>query len=350
MNTKMTLLLFCSFCYCLGISAQIRTDFIIRPTKLQGPVRRIYQATAAVPPGKDPWDAQSATPLSGRIADYDAQGNTLEIQDLASKGMSGFRMVFENDTDGNPLLIKLFSTPNQLRTQIRYRYGSDRKVSEVRVYSVKDTAHAQVYQFHYSGAELLVQEFSDTTKVDFFLGNGLLLESKKYDKAGVLLEQTNRTYNTSGLLESSIISDGNGKELNRFTYQYVYDEKGNWIKELSLDHRLDQYRLRTQTIIYDQKHPVKIPAREALEGVWFGLLGNERFICQNGKAVLDAEQTNMRADLSGYSAATGAFFIEMGLAAGKQKFLASMEGTVLRLQAPESGAIYYLQLILPAIR
>lgn len=343
MNTKITLWLFCSFCYLTCASAQVRADFIIQQPKLQGSVRRLYKATAAVPPGKAPWDAQRATPLSGRITDYDEQGNTLEIQDFASKGMPGFRMVFENDIHGNPLLVKVFSAQNQLTNQIKYYYKPNGNLSEVRFYSEKDTAHPQLYQFSDVGTDLLIKELSDTANTDFLVRNGLLVESKKYNRTGQLQEQTTRTYNASGLPETVVISDGNGKELNRFTYQYVYDEKGNWIKELSLDHRLDQYRLRTQTILYGPKPPVKIPAREALEGVWFGIMGNERFICQNGKAVLDAEQTNMHADVAGYNTTTGAFFIDMGPAAGKHKFLASMEGAVLRLQAPQTGYTYYLQ-------
>lgn len=283
-------LFFICFFYCA--QSQTPADFFLPNEVVYGKVLKIYQATAVIPPGDTPEAPQNAKFEIGKMIDFNAQGQSVTVREMMP--------------DGYEL------------SKTEYSYNDTKGYLEIRQ---KNEGYPPAQYRH---------------RVE----NGKLIESILLDTTGKMMQTTIRNYNEKGILEQAVTTDTTGQEINRVTYTYEFDDQGNWTKEILHDQQTDQYKIRTQSIVYQGKNG-GVPTEKALQGIWYGWLNPANLFVLDGKyAMLKTEKTNMESHAFRYDMPRGAFSLSNAFST-TTSFTASYDGQVLILRQSASDRVLY---------
>lgn len=135
---------------------------------------------------------------------YDNDGNLIKQQNLYEDG-TGFYTSFENDRKGRPIVKREFNKDNQLTAEIRITYNGDERIEKRTSFNAKDGSIYGTYTTYYE--DDLKQKYVSENKY------GTSTTTYEYDKEG-----------------NEIASNYTGKTSSRYTKNYEYDKRDNWVK------------------------------------------------------------------------------------------------------------------------
>lgn len=204
---------------------------------------------------------------SKTICSYDKYGNLITLKRLDSQGAIRYLKTFDYKyLMGKSLVTIVFEKDDYSTTKEERQYDDkDRILSKELIFDDSDKVHTA---YSYSDDGKLIEErslescFRDslvkyiydnqhrtTIKRSFFKDNGECVESFNYstneyevvNKEGGDIIETEKYKN--GLIQKLV----DGKDY--FSYKYVYDDKGNWVKATEYKNNVPTY-VKERTIVY----------------------------------------------------------------------------------------------------
>jgi hypothetical protein len=207
---------------------------------------------------------------------FNEEGNLLETQQLDRKGKIERVSKYSYDNSGNSTEITTYEDDEVV--QKRVNQIKDNQIVEVKVFD-DDGKLTEKYQYDYSG--------SDISGGKIFKGDGSLNSTFQNEWSGGLwmgqiakdsLEQT--TYiisherNNEGDEVRLVIKYPKDTTEHINTFQYEYDEKGNWLKQYQFDEdgKIDDILVRN-IVYYDESKVAKTD--KDFVGIWFVVDDND---------------------------------------------------------------------------
>ncbi len=201
---------------------------------------------------------------------FNENGNLLESQRLDRKGKIERISKYSYDKDGNCTEITTYDDDKVVQKQVNQI--SDNLVVEVQFFDEEGKLTAK-HQYDYSG--------SDISGGKIFEGNGSLnLTFQNEISGGLLTKQVVKdslkqiksiqTYerNKEGDIVTQKIEYPKDTSEYTYTFQYDYDEKGNWLKQYQFDEdgKIDEILVRN-IVYYDESKTAKTD--DDFVGMWF---------------------------------------------------------------------------------
>jgi hypothetical protein len=338
---SISLFFICIF-YCTY--SQTPGDFILANEVVHGKVLKIYQATAEIPPGDSPENPKIAKFKIGKIVDFNSQGQYVTIREIIPDGYELLRTEYSYNAGSKPISGKISTGQIRAVSNLSFSYDSKGNLSEIRATDAKDNILLQEQRYDYKKGYLEITQ-NDYGKIPAHyrhrVENGKLMESILLDTSGKTIETTVRKYNTNGILEQTVKKDAAGQEINRVTFTYEFDEKGNWTKEVSHDQQTDKYKFRTQSIVY-QGEKAGIPTEKELQGLWYGWMNKEALFVLDGKhAMLKTDKKKIENHTFKYNMLSGEFSLS-DVFSITASFTAWFDGKVLILrQSSPDRTLYF---------
>ena len=140
------------------------------------------------------------------------------------------KSIFEYDEEGNLLKLSIYDNKGNIKNTYIYKYNSDNNLSERMQYGA-DNKLSGTQEYKYDGKEYLLEEHGLISKKVYSYNNGKLSKISSYWVSlagGNLSLAFISTYNQYG--DCVEWKDFGGSRT--YSYQYTYDDKGNWIKEI----------------------------------------------------------------------------------------------------------------------
>lgn len=207
---------------------------------------------------------------------FNEEGNLLESQQLDRKGEIESVSKYSYDKSGNCTEITTYEDDEVVQKQVNQI--ADNQVVEVKVFDDEGNL-TEKYQYDYSG--------SDISGGKIFKGDGSLDLTFKNELSGGLLTKqivkdsldqitSIRTYerNTEGDIVTQKIEYPKDTTEYAYTFQYDYDEQGNWLKQYQVDEdgKIDDILVRN-IVYYDESKAAKTD--EDFVGMWFLIDDND---------------------------------------------------------------------------
>lgn len=221
---------------------------------LKGNPNKVYTAAFEVYQQRSDWDFKKSEFAGGDIHYYDEKGRVRQKYLMAFPTSYIFSKTFEYDKDGNwEGLQNAMDRETVFKTSVQYDAQGRMIKSEEEV----DNFHLDPYkiEFYYQKDDLIKVEVKDWNPFKWKFIYGDFKNGRPYSKI---------TIDSSGqeILKGEYLRDefGNevlyqeydldGKITQKNTHQYLYDEKGNWIRTLRSTQKDGQQILIYRTIIY----------------------------------------------------------------------------------------------------
>jgi len=201
---------------------------------------------------------------------FNEEGNLIELQRLDRKGK--IERISKYTYDENDNCIELTTYEDDKVVQKQVNKVENNQTVEVQVFDKKGKL-TDKYQYNYSGA--------DISSGKIFNSNGSLYATFQNELSGGLLtdqivkdslEQTTsiRTYerNNEGDIVRQVIKYPKDTTEYIYSFQYDYDEKGNWLKQYQFDKdgKIDDIIARN-IVYYDESNNPKTD--KDFTGMWF---------------------------------------------------------------------------------
>ena len=190
-----------------------------------------------------------------RLFKYDTKGNLSELHlfDADNKLLSKY--IDNCDENGNKIESNLYDADNNLLNRQAYKYDEKGSETERNEYNSKNMLVLKhIYKYDQEGNQIASSTYSSTDSfenksLDKFDDKGNRIETNYYTAESVIEskgtwkydEKNNPTeenwYNQQGILNSSYI------------YNYVYDQKDNWIKKIEFEKNISK-RIIIREITY----------------------------------------------------------------------------------------------------
>lgn len=207
---------------------------------------------------------------------FNEEGNLLESQRLDRNGKIERVSKYSYDKNGNCTEITTYEDDKVVQKQVNQIF--DNQIVEVQVFDDEGEL-TEKYQYDYSG--------SDISSGKIFKGDGgLNLTFQNEISGGLLTKQTVkdslekitsiRTYerNKEGDIVTQKIEYPKDTSEYTYTFQYDYDENGNWLKQYQFDEdgKIDDILVRN-IVYYDESKTAKTD--EDFVGMWFVVDDND---------------------------------------------------------------------------
>lgn len=160
---------------------------------------------------------------------YDKKGNNIERSYTYFLDESNdFKTLYEYDNDGNKVQESTYDKYGIQNTIIFYKHDTNGNLIEEKVYSKSDLFYTN--EFKYDSKGNILEDIQTTSE------NEKIKISNKYDSNGNLISKIR-------------ISSQNKEYDFNYSYQYDYDNLGNWIKRVKFTNGKPQF-IRERTIEY----------------------------------------------------------------------------------------------------
>ena len=164
--------------------------------------------------------------------EYNNKGACIEILEYSSDSTMKLvtKSIFKYDEDGHLLKLSIYNDKGDISRTYIYEYNSDNKLAVRKQYGVDNRLSVEIaYKYDEKGF-LVEADYRNETK-DVYSYNNEKINKISHDVSrgedGNLYPLSISTYNQYGdCVEWKAFFDGSGT----YSYQYTYDDKGNWIK------------------------------------------------------------------------------------------------------------------------
>ena len=167
---------------------------------------------------------------------YNEKGNLIESCDIDNNGNIDFTYKYVYNKYGECLEIDRFSGDQLMGKEVNIH--DEGKITEVKEFNEKGI-NEKIYKYEYSNNE--VSDGRILNKAGYVIAtfhneykNGQLVLQMEKDSIGEILSIVNYKWNTHNDKIETITTYPKAKSEYQLTYDYEYDEAGNWVKQTQL--------------------------------------------------------------------------------------------------------------------
>ncbi len=175
------------------------------------------------------------------ISKYDNNGYEIEAARYSSSGQLEWKLIYQYDNKGNKILQKSFKN-DTLMDKWTFTYNKKGNLIESKRYNDEITING-IYSYKYDDRENLIEEswrsgydgeviYKYTFEYD---KKNLNTELRSYDKKDNIIYTHNYTYDEQGNLIHTHIYNNETYQNSEKHYQYTYDKRKNWTKQISFE-------------------------------------------------------------------------------------------------------------------
>jgi len=181
------------------------------------------------------------------MATFDENGNLLKCVTMDENDEA--IDIWKTTVEGDKVVSAEYTYKDTLRSVGRLSYNEDGQLKEIERFRMpEDTLINSVMMTRDENGNVVEWQFYDpgddpTSKYIYTVGqDGKYTGFKYYNKDGEVTLEQQFTYNDHGFLQRHVIIDRDGNEYVA-TYDYEYDDMGNWVKVFA---SLDEQRVLTE--------------------------------------------------------------------------------------------------------
>ncbi len=164
---------------------------------------------------------------------YDNKGNMIEANVYTPYGSLEDKYTFKYDEMRNRIEEKQYCSDDRLRIKRTYKYDNKGNMIEEK-WQDFDSFKTKKYVYKYDNKGNIIEKYR-------YASDGSLdrKSSYKYDNNGNMIKMKDSYHNDNAMLE------------NKYTFEYYYDEQGNWTRRIQFENSIPKYILVREIKYFD---------------------------------------------------------------------------------------------------